>query len=66
MMNGRPVSAEAVVLYSHRFGEGPFGDAGMGLKFLRIQPTDQEEIRRYIRSEITQGIIPPGPAGSSH
>jgi hypothetical protein len=38
----------------------------MGLKFLRIQPTDQEEIRRYIRSEIMQGIIPPGPAGSSH
>jgi len=64
MMNGRPVSAEAVVLYSHRFGEGPFGDAGMGLKFLRIQPTDQEEIRRYIRSEITQGITPPGSAES--
>lgn len=60
-VNDRPVSAEAVVLYSHRFGEGPFGDAGMGLKFLRIRPVDQEEIRRFVRSEITQGIAQEGP-----
>jgi CheY-like chemotaxis protein len=58
MLHGRPIAAEAVVLYKHRFGEGPFGEPGMGLKFLRIDPIDQQEIRQFIRSEITHGIVP--------
>jgi CheY-like chemotaxis protein len=55
-LNGRMISLEAVVLYRHRFGEGPFGEPGMGLKFLRMSTEDQEHIRRFIRDEITQGI----------
>ncbi len=58
MLNDRPVAAEAVVLYSHRTGQGPLGEPGMGLKFLRIDPQDQEEIRKFIRNEITQGLVP--------
>jgi len=50
-LKGRTISADAVVLYSHRFGEGPFGEPGMGLKFARIAPQDQEYLRLFIRSE---------------
>lgn len=50
-LKGRTISADAVVLYSHRFGEGPFGEPGMGLKFARIAPQDQEYIRLFIRNE---------------
>jgi len=50
-LKGRTISADAVVLYSHRFGEGPFGEPGMGLKFARIEPQDQEYIRLFIRNE---------------
>lgn len=51
-LEGRTIAAEAVVLYSHRFGEGPFGEPGMGLKFARITPHDQEFLRSYIHSTI--------------
>ena len=50
-LKGRTISADAVVLYSHRFGEGPFGEPGMGIKFDRIAPQDQEYIRLFIRNE---------------
>jgi CheY-like chemotaxis protein len=50
-LKGRTISADAVVLYSHRFGEGPFGEPGMGLKFARIAPQDREYIRLFIRNE---------------
>jgi CheY-like chemotaxis protein len=49
---GRTIAAEAVVLYSHRFGEGPFGEPGMGIKFARIAPQDQEFLRLFIHNEI--------------
>jgi len=55
-LNGRMFALEAVVLYGHRFGEGPFGEPGMGLKFLRISAEDVEHIRRFVRDEITRGI----------
>ena len=57
-LNGRMIALEAVVLYGHRFGEGPFGEPGMGLKFLRTEPQDQQAIRQFIRNEITQGLDP--------
>jgi len=46
------------VLYSHSFGEGPFGEPGMALKFVQITPQDQEQLRLFIREEITRGIKP--------
>jgi CheY-like chemotaxis protein len=57
-LGGRMISLDAVVLYGHRFGEGPFSEPGMGLKFLRIDPQDQQEIRQFIRNEITRGLAP--------
>jgi len=55
-LNGRMIALEAVVLHRHRFGEGPFGEPGMGLKFLRVPAEDEEHIRQIIRDKITQGI----------
>lgn len=52
-LEGRSIAAEAVVIYSHRSGEGPFGEPGMGIKFARMAPQDQEFIRLYIRNETT-------------
>ena len=50
-LEGRTIAAEAVVIYSHRFSEGPFGEPGMGIKFARIAPRDQEFLRLYIDNE---------------
>lgn len=57
-LKGRPVSAHAEVLYCHALGEGPFGEPGMALKFIRISPQDQEQLRMFIRDEVTRGIKP--------
>jgi CheY-like chemotaxis protein len=57
-LRGRSVSAYAEVLYSHTFGEGPFGEPGMALKFVQIAPQDQEQLRLFIRDEVTRGIKP--------
>jgi CheY-like chemotaxis protein len=58
VVKGRAVSAEAVVRHRHTTGGGPSGEPGIGLKFVRIAPADQEFIRQYIREEITKGIEP--------
>lgn len=58
LINGNSVSAEAIVLYSHTFGEGPFKEPGMGLQFTRITSQAQAVIRQYIKDEITSGIKP--------
>ena len=57
-LKGRSISAQAEVLYSHAFGEGPFGEPGMALKFVQITPQDQEQLRLFIREEVTRGIKP--------
>jgi len=55
-LNGRSISVDTVVLYSHTYGNGPFKEPGMGLKFTRILPEDQLFIRKFIRDEIMRGI----------
>jgi len=57
-LNDQIVSVIAVVLYSHNFGEGPFGEPGMGLQFVQITPQDQERVRLFIRDMIMQGLKP--------
>ena len=52
-VQGRTIAADAVVLYNHQRGEGPFGEPGMGIKFARITPQDREFLRTYIHSVIT-------------
>lgn len=56
MLNGRAIPISAEVRHSHRFGEGPFGEPGMGLRFTEIDSHDQEYIRQFIREDVIQGI----------
>ena len=58
---GHTVSAEATVVYSHPFGQGPYGEPGMGLFFMEIAPRDRELIQQFIDGEITKGIGPGRP-----
>jgi len=57
-INGRTIAVVATVLYCHTFGEGPFKEPGMGLKFTTITPGDREYINRFINDEVTRGIVP--------
>jgi CheY-like chemotaxis protein len=56
VIKGRSIPVEAEVLYCHKFGEGPFKEPGMGLKFVRVAQQDQELIRQFIREELFKGI----------
>ncbi len=56
-LNGRMISAEVTVLYSHSFGEGPYQESGMGVQFITITPEDRKYIRHFIRGEVTRGIV---------
>jgi hypothetical protein len=57
-INGRVIPAEAIVLYSHRYGDGPFAEPGMGLKFLRMAPEDHAFIREFIREDVMRAVSP--------
>jgi CheY-like chemotaxis protein len=54
--DNRIIEAEAVVLYTCKTGEGPYNEPGIGLEFTRIDPKDQEFLRKFIMFEITKGI----------
>jgi DNA-binding response OmpR family regulator len=58
VVKDRTISLEAVVLYSHGFGEGTFGEPGMGIRFTRIAPGDKELLRQFIVEEVTKGLTP--------
>lgn len=55
-LDGRIIPTEAEVLYNCREGEGPYQEAGVGLKFNRIEPKDQEFLRKFIKAEVMRGI----------
>ncbi len=50
------IQVEGMVVYSFKRGEGPMRTAGIGIKFVRIKPEDQDLIRSFIRREITKGL----------
>lgn len=52
---GKAISVDTEVIYSDAAGEGK-QKPGMGLQFTRIDPLDEERIRKYIREEITRDI----------
>lgn len=55
-LGGRLISTEAEVLYSCKAGEEPYKEPGIGLRFTRIDPRDQERIRHFIMQEVTRDI----------
>ena len=55
-INNRSVSVKASVLYHHTYGEGPFKEPGMGLKFIGMASEDQDFIRQFIREETMKSI----------
>ncbi len=58
VIKGRTIALEAELLYSQQLGQGPAGQPGMGLKFVRISPEDREFIKRYIYDEVAGDIAP--------
>lgn len=54
--NDRAISAKAVVLYAYSRNEGPFGEPGMGMKFVEISDQDRAYIRAFIRERLTSNI----------
>lgn len=52
----RTISVEGSVLYSHNSSVVPYKLPGMGLKFVKIAPQDQEYIRKFIRDEVTRDV----------
>jgi CheY-like chemotaxis protein len=59
----RVISLDAEVLYIVSFEEGPFCEPGMGMKFVRINPEDNNLIRAFIHDYLWDGIAPLDPAG---
>ncbi len=58
----RVVNLEAHVLYVVTFEEGPFLEPGMGMKFVRINPEDNDLIRAFIHDQLWEGLAPLDPA----
>ena len=56
-IKGRLIKLEAVVLYVTNFGEGPFKEPGMGMKFVKISPEDRKWIATFIHDQLEEGII---------
>ncbi len=54
------VRVEAMVLYSYTHTSRPFGERGMGLKFIQISAEDKQLIRTFIQEQLTQNIAPKG------
>ncbi len=57
----RVVNLEAQVLYVVAFEEGPFLEPGMGMKFVRINPEDNDLIRAFIHDQLWEGLAPLDP-----
>jgi hypothetical protein len=57
-LNHMIIPVEAEVIYCYRTPTGPYLQAGMGLRFVRIDPEDQGYIRQFVREEVTRGIMP--------
>jgi len=54
------IRVEAIVLYSFTRKNRPYGEPGMGLKFLHISDEDKNLIRIFIIAQLTRNIAPKG------
>jgi CheY-like chemotaxis protein len=55
-LEDKKIDVEGMVLYSFERGKGPLRTPGMGIKFVRIKPEDQRQIKLFIGREITKGL----------
>ena len=55
-LGGRELDVRAEVLYSYAGNEGPYKEAGMGMKFVRISDNDRLLIREFIKEQLTKDI----------
>ncbi len=58
MIDRRTITVGAIVLYTYAFGEGPYKDPGMGMKFVTITPEDRELVRQFILRHVSPPIEP--------
>jgi CheY-like chemotaxis protein len=58
-IKGRLVKLDAVVLYTTNFDDGPFKEAGMGMKFVKISREDRNWIATLIIEQLEEGIVRP-------
>lgn len=56
VVKDRTMTLDALVLYSFSFGQGPFREPGMGMKFVGISPEDRALLREFISEEFAKGI----------
>jgi CheY-like chemotaxis protein len=55
-ISGNSITVEAEVVYSRPFDEGPFKEPGMGMKFVKITPTAQANIKAFILDEVKKNV----------
>lgn len=60
MIRGRTLRIAAQVIYSYGFGEYPYKEPGMGLKFESITPADRAVIGDFIIEQVVAGLADPG------
>jgi len=56
-VKGRLITVEAEVVYTCNLDEGPFKEPGMGMKFVKVNPEDQANIKAYVREEVGKHIV---------
>lgn len=55
-LENRKIRVEGMVLYCFGRGKGPLTTPGMGIKFVRINPEDQQVIKSFIGRQVTKGL----------
>ena len=55
-IKNRVITVDAVVLYSFSFGEGPFKEPGLGMKFVHITPGDRALLQEFIMEKLAEGM----------
>ncbi len=55
-LDGAAIRIDGIVLYATEKDLDPTRAAGMGIKFVRIRPEDQEKIRAFIKEQVTQDL----------
>ncbi len=61
-ISGRTITADAAVLYTRGQEEHPLAEPGIAVIFTKIQGEDRDLVKRFVRDEVTRGIMTDRPA----